>query len=431
MPDEDLESESAKMQTKLKIAQLRLKAFKKKLNEANDKLNHAQKDDETSKANFSKAKAKLEEKPANPKDSDQYYQVKLAERGVVQAQDAYQKSKQLFADHTAKVEAAKEESHQAIEAALQAVELSPEGLPDEDKEAVAASKETRLTIAKIRAKAVQKKMDLAQSALNAAQTDSKEAKDAYKKLKEKKPVVETVSLEQKMMEAGRLAKVTRAAANKAIAESEEGMPDEELEADAAQKEARLRIATIRYKSYLKKMQKATENETEHKNETEKVTNVVEITTLTQAENTLTLAVEKLRFTATDYKNQVAHVKKVSAEFTRARSLANRAMDADMDGLPDEKLEAKAIMIETHYRLAKKNLAVLHKKTLAGNKEVAEARAKVDKLKGKKKPETVEVASEDEGDQDPDLYEIETGEEGIPGSIDELEDNFTTTKAIDA
>ena len=234
-----------------------------------------------------------------------------------------------------------------------------------------------------------------------------------------------------MMEAGRLAKETRAVANKAIADSEDGMPDEDLEADAAQKEARLRIATIRYKSYLKKMQKATENETEHKNETEKVTNVVEITTLTQAENTLTLAVEKLRVTATDYKNQVAHVKKVSAEFTRARSLANRAMDADMDGLPDEKLEAKAIMIETHYRLAKKNLAVLHKKTLAGNKEVAEARAKVDKLKGKKKPETVEVASEDEGDQDPDLYEIETGEEGIPGSIDELEDNFTTTKAIDA
>ena len=161
MPDEDLESESAKMQTKLKIAQLRLKAFKKKLNEANEKLNHAQKDDETSKANFSKAKAKLEKKPSNPKDSDQYYQVKLAERGVVQAQDAYQKSKQLFADHTAKVEAAKEESHQATEAALQAVELSPEGLPDEDKEAVAASKKTRLTIAKIRAKAAQKKMDLA------------------------------------------------------------------------------------------------------------------------------------------------------------------------------------------------------------------------------------------------------------------------------
>jgi hypothetical protein len=111
--------------------------------------------------------------------------------------------------------------------------LSPEGLPDEDKEAVAASKKTRLTIAKIRAKAAQKKMDLAKSALNAAQTDLKEAKDAYEKLKEKKPVVEKVFLEQKMMEAGRLAKETRAAANKAIAESEEGMPDEELEADAA------------------------------------------------------------------------------------------------------------------------------------------------------------------------------------------------------
>jgi len=111
--------------------------------------------------------------------------------------------------------------------------LSPEGLPDEDKEAVAASKKTRLTIAKIRAKAAEKKMDLVQSALNAAQTDLKKAKDAYEKLKEKKPVVETVSLEQKMMEAGRLAKETRAAANKAIAESQEGMPDEELEADAA------------------------------------------------------------------------------------------------------------------------------------------------------------------------------------------------------
>ena len=53
------------------------------------------------------------------------------------------------------------EANVAKNAALDAIDINPEGLPDEDLEAASASKQTRLTIAKIKAKSADKKMTAA------------------------------------------------------------------------------------------------------------------------------------------------------------------------------------------------------------------------------------------------------------------------------